>query len=95
LIDEVAAKFGRQKEWIVISGYRSPQFNGLRTRQSKNVAKKSYHMKAMAIDFKISGVSLRKLHRYLLDRKAGGVGLYPESQFIHMDVGPVRKWGAD
>jgi uncharacterized protein YcbK (DUF882 family) len=25
-------------------------------------------------------------------QKAGGVGYYPESDFVHMDVGRVRYW---
>jgi uncharacterized protein YcbK (DUF882 family) len=24
--------------------------------------------------------------------KAGGVGYYPKPGFIHVDVGPVRRW---
>ncbi|MCA9666831.1 MAG: DUF882 domain-containing protein [Myxococcales bacterium] len=95
LLYKVVDHFGRWREVVVISGYRSPRFNTLRTRQSKQVAKKSRHMRGEAIDFQIEGVSLRKLHRYVKKLKAGGLGLYPDSQFIHMDVGPVRYWGGD
>jgi len=27
-----------------------------------------------------------------LSLRGGGVGYYPVSQFVHVDVGPVRKW---
>ncbi|NUQ29594.1 MAG: DUF882 domain-containing protein, partial [Acidobacteriaceae bacterium] len=28
----------------------------------------------------------------ILSLHAGGVGYYPVSQFVHVDVGPVRQW---
>lgn len=92
---QVASHFGRGREIVVISGYRSPLFNRLRTRQSKQVAKESRHLKGQAIDFRISGVAITTLHRYLKKKRWGGVGLYPDSNFVHLDVGPVRFWQGD
>ena len=91
----VADHFGREREIVVISGFRSPRFNRLRTRQSKQVAKQSKHILGKAIDFKISGVPLLKLRRYLEKRRFGGVGYYPESQFVHLDSAKVRRWSGD
>jgi uncharacterized protein YcbK (DUF882 family) len=79
----------------VISGYRSPEYNELRTRQSRQVGKESRHMKGEAIDIRIDGVTITALHDYVRKLRAGGVGFYPDSQFIHMDIGPVRHWGGD
>lgn len=91
----VANHFGRQREIVVISGYRSPLFNRLRTRQSKQVSKESRHLRGQAIDFRISGIPITTLHRYLKKQRWGGLGLYPDSNFVHMDVGPVRLWQGD
>jgi uncharacterized protein YcbK (DUF882 family) len=49
-------------------------------------------MKAMAIDLRLAGNDLHRLHRAAKSLKGGGVGLYTKSGFIHMDTGPVRYW---
>lgn len=76
----------------VISGYRSAETNAMLRNVSLGVAKNSYHTRAMAIDLRLPGRSLRELHRSALKMRAGGVGYYPRSNFIHVDVGPVRRW---
>jgi uncharacterized protein YcbK (DUF882 family) len=83
---------GSRKAYQIISGYRSPQTNAALRSKSGGVAKRSYHMKGKAIDIRLPGCDLKQLHRAALDIKAGGVGYYPESGFIHVDVGPLRSW---
>jgi uncharacterized protein YcbK (DUF882 family) len=46
----------------------------------------------MAIDIRMHGTPLPKIHNVALAMKRGGVGYYPDSEFVHMDVGPIRKW---
>jgi len=92
LLFRVADHFGREREVTMISGYRSPQYNALRTRQSRQVARKSRHMSAQAIDIRIEGVPITDLRDYVKSLRAGGVGFYADSQFVHMDTGPVRYW---
>jgi uncharacterized protein YcbK (DUF882 family) len=78
----------------IVCGYRTPWSNNfLRTRSANTgVAKNSQHTLAKAIDIRIPGVTTRKLRDIALSLQAGGVGYYPVSQFVHVDVGPVRKW---
>ena len=79
----------------VISGYRSPQTNAmLRTRGGAHagVASRSLHMVGKAIDIRVPGVPLKELHRAAVSLKRGGVGIYPTSNFVHVDVGRVRYW---
>jgi uncharacterized protein YcbK (DUF882 family) len=76
----------------VISGYRSPRTNRMLAQASDGVAKRSYHTKGMAIDVRIPGTPLGKICDTALAMKRGGVGFYPDSQFVHVDVGPVRTW---
>nr|WP_311197290.1 YcbK family protein [Vibrio sp. SS-MA-C1-2] len=95
LFDQIAriqAYLGVQREVYVISAYRSPETNKAKRAQSKSVAKKSYHMKGQAMDISIDGVALSKVHEAALELKMGGVGYYPNSNFIHIDTGPVRSW---
>ena len=76
----------------VISGYRSPKTNATLAQQSGGVAKKSLHMKGMAADVRLPGRALSDLKHAAVSLKLGGVGYYPKSDFIHMDVGRVRYW---
>jgi uncharacterized protein YcbK (DUF882 family) len=83
---------GRKGKFHIISGYRSPATNAMLSARSSGVAKRSYHMQGKAIDIRLPGYDLKKLHQAALALKAGGVGCYPSSNFIHVDVGPVRSW---
>jgi len=78
----------------IVCGYRTPWSNNfLRTRSaSTGVAEHSQHMLAKAIDIRVPGVSTAALRDAALALHAGGVGFYPVSQFVHVDVGPVRTW---
>jgi uncharacterized protein YcbK (DUF882 family) len=78
----------------IISGYRTPKTNSMLGSRSEGVAKFSYHMRGQAIDFRLEDRSVRDTHKAVLVRQYGGVGLYTKSQFIHVDTGPVRSWGA-
>lgn len=84
---------GNKDEIHVISGYRSPKTNKMLASKSRGVAKKSYHMKGMAMDIAIPGVDLKTLRDAAISLQKGGVGFYPRSGFIHIDSGPVRRWG--
>ena len=56
------------------------------------MARKSLHLLGQAIDVRLPGRGLRDLHAAAVQQKSGGVGLYPRSDFVHLDVGRVRYW---
>ena len=86
-------KLGRPNGTIdIVCGYRSPWSNNYLREHTKGVAEHSQHMLSKAIDIRVPGVSTRKLDRTALSLRDGGVGYYPHSQFVHVDVGPVRQW---
>ena len=89
---DVAQTVGVAPVFSVISGYRSPQTNAMLHERSGEVAKHSLHLEGMAIDIRLTDVSLNHLHAAALSLGGGGVGYYPESDFVHIDVGPVRTW---
>ena len=76
----------------LISGYRSPSTNAMLRNQGHGVAENSLHIKGMAADVRVPGRSLDLLRRTAISLRAGGVGYYPASQFVHVDVGRVRTW---
>ncbi len=92
LLHDTQTKLGYDGNIEIISGYRSPKTNMILARNSDGVAKHSYHTKGMAIDVRMQGVSLPHLHNVALNMHRGGVGYYPDSEFVHMDVGPIRRW---
>lgn len=85
-------QMGARKEFQVISGYRSPETNKMLAKQHNGVAKRSLHMQGKAIDIRLPEFSLSELRKAALSLKVGGVGYYPNSNFIHLDTGHVRYW---
>tara|TARA_R110002095_G_scaffold199205_2_gene178912 strand:- start:342 stop:899 length:558 start_codon:yes stop_codon:yes gene_type:complete len=78
----------------VVSGYRSPATNNMLRRKSKGVAKNSFHMKGCAVDIKLPK-HLRELKDLAISYKKGGVGYYPKSGFVHVDIrDKPARWGA-
>ena len=88
----VHAQVGREKEVILHSAYRSPEYHKYLIKHNENVARHSFHVSAQAIDFHIQNVSLRSLRQAALRLGRGGVGYYPREQFLHVDCGPRRSW---
>lgn len=85
---------GCNEPYHIVSGYRTPETNAMLRRRSKAVAKHSYHIKAMAIDVTLKSRSVDQIASAATTLKAGGVGRYTASDFVHMDSGPVRYWGS-
>ncbi len=76
----------------VLSGYRSPKTNSMLRNASTGVARNSFHMYGQAIDLRVPGYRTSKLQKVALGLRAGGVGYYPKSDFVHVDTGKVRSW---
>lgn len=87
-----AAKHFHRDRVLIISGYRHPKFNLLLRKKGHQVARDSHHTQGDAVDFQLPGITVMQLHQWASDQKIGGVGLYRESGFVHMDTGPVRHW---
>ena len=88
----VRAKLDVAAPFQVISGYRSAATNAMMHEHSHGVAANSQHVQGKASDVRLEGVELHHLRSAALELGAGGVGYYPVSNFVHMDVGPVRQW---
>ena len=83
---------GARKPFQVISAYRSPATNSDLRKHSSGVASHSLHLDGRAIDIRLPDVRLADLRDAALALKAGGVGYYPGSNFVHIDTGAVRRW---
>ena len=78
----------------IICGYRTPLSNEyLRHRSAHTgVAEHSLHMRAEAIDIRLPGIPTAVVRDAALKLHRGGVGYYRASDFVHVDVGRVRRW---
>lgn len=92
LLTSLSAHLESGERFQVISGYRSPQTNAHLHELSGQVASGSLHMKGEAIDIRLPGVDLTHVRDIALSMAVGGVGYYPTSDFVHVDVGRVRRW---
>lgn len=93
IIYMVHAKTGSSEPLNILSGYRSPKTNAMLKRTGGGgVATHSLHLIGQAIDLRIPGFSTRKIRDIGVSLKAGGVGYYPGSDFVHVDTGRVRTW---
>ncbi|MBY0271832.1 MAG: DUF882 domain-containing protein [Alphaproteobacteria bacterium] len=88
LMHKLQSTLGVQEPYKVICGYRSQQTNATLHRKSKGVAKNSLHMQGKAIDVCLEHTSLKELCQAARSLKAGGVGYYPKSNFVHLDIRP-------
>jgi uncharacterized protein YcbK (DUF882 family) len=93
IVHAIRAMTGSREALHVVSGYRSPQTNAMLRLESSGVAEHSFHMSGQAIDFYLPGRDLRTVRRIALAMRSGGVGYYPYDNFVHVDSGPVRRWG--
>ncbi len=78
--------------YSVISGYRSEETNRKLAKINSGVAKNSYHVKGRAVDIRLPGTETKHLKDAGLALRVGGVGYYPDSNFVHLDTGPHRFW---
>jgi len=94
LHDLTASVQGANGEIDIICGYRTPWSNEyLRHRSAHTgVAEHSLHMRAEAIDIRLPGIPTAVVRDAALKLHRGGVGYYRASDFVHVDVGRVRRW---
>jgi len=92
ILYELRRRAGGRGTYEIISAYRSPQTNEMLRARSDGVATRSLHMEGRAMDVRLVGAPLDRLRDEALALEAGGVGYYPESEFIHVDTGRVRRW---
>lgn len=88
LMYALQSKISLKKPLEVICGYRSLETNNYLRKVSSGVARNSLHVLGRAVDIRMKGICLGKLRDGAKALKMGGVGYYPRSGFIHIDVRP-------
>ncbi len=86
LLIRISGHFGRPV--VVSSGCRSGHGN-----RRAGGAKRSFHLRCMAADVKVVGISEARVLRFARNLPGrGGVGTYCRNSVVHIDVGPRREW---
>jgi uncharacterized protein YcbK (DUF882 family) len=83
------AAFGVDRPLEVTSGFRHVITNDYMTEGG---VRGGPHIEGKAVDFTLPGIETRRLASFGLWLRAGGVGVYPSQNFVHLDSGPVRSW---
>lgn len=78
----------------IVSAYRSEETNEELRRASSGVAKNSLHMRGQALDIRLRRTRTSTLRDAAIGLQQGGVGYYRRSNFVHIDTGEIRRWGA-
>jgi uncharacterized protein YcbK (DUF882 family) len=92
VIWEVYRTAGATEPIVIVSAYRSPQTNAMLRRRSHGVAEHSQHILGRAMDTTMPGMPMERIREIGMRLQHGGVGWYPSSNFVHLDVGGVRAW---
>jgi uncharacterized protein YcbK (DUF882 family) len=92
LLGMLRGRLDTQNPFLVVCGYRSAATNHMLYLRQSGVAANSYHIQGMAIDLRCERRDLGQVRGAAISLAAGGVGYYPSSDFVHVDVGPVRYW---
>ncbi len=92
ILSMIQARSNSSAPFEVLSAYRSPKTNSKLRNASTGVAKNSFHMYGQALDIRSPDLSTKHVRNIAQGLKAGGVGYYPRSGFIHVDTGSVRSW---
>lgn len=86
LLSRIEQHFGRPV--TISSGCRSAGAN-----RRAGGAHESYHLRCMAADIRLTGVSEAALRSYVAQLpERGGIGTYCRNSIVHVDVGPRREW---
>jgi len=92
VLSDLSLLAGVDTPYEVICGYRSPLTNAMLRSVSSGVAEHSQHLLGKAIDIRLPGIPTQRLGAMARTLARGGVGVYLDSNFVHVDTGPVRNW---
>lgn len=92
VLHTIAGRLDATEAFQVISGYRAPETNAARAQTSRRVSRVSLHMSGMAADVRLPGRDSMGMARLAAEMQVGGVGLYRQDGFVHLDCGPARRW---
>lgn len=92
LLHTIGTTLETRAAFHILSAYRSPATNAMLRQYYSGVAEHSLHIEGKAVDISVPGRGTASVRRAAIELQRGGVGYYPESNFVHIDTGSVRAW---
>lgn len=92
IVAQMQLDLDTDEPFSVISAYRTQATNAMLRERDSAVASRSYHVRGMAMDLRLKSRSVEQIRRAASEQRAGGVGAYANSRFVHVDSGPMRSW---
>jgi uncharacterized protein YcbK (DUF882 family) len=89
---DLLEKLDYRGEVQAVCGFRSVETNTMLHNTTSGVVLNSMHTKGRALDFRLTGLDMKKVWEVARSMKRGGTGYYKGSDFVHIDTGPVRFW---
>ena len=78
---------GQGGTFTLLSGFRTRATNSILPGAAEN----SLHLAGQALDIYRDGMTVGEIGTILAEH-SGGLGLYRDNGFVHIDTGPVRRW---
>jgi uncharacterized protein YcbK (DUF882 family) len=90
ILHHLGHKLNGRPEFEIVRGYMTNHADAPFTNGSPD----SYHTAGQAVDLRIAGLSLEHIAMEFINLVDGGVGVYPVQNFVHLDIGPQKRWQA-
>jgi len=89
ILQGIVEQSGQGGTFTLLSGFRTRATN----LTLQGAAENSFHLLGQALDIHRDGMTVGEIGTILAEH-SGGVGLYRDNGFVHVDTGPVRRWSA-
>jgi uncharacterized protein YcbK (DUF882 family) len=87
ILQGIVKESGQGGTFMLLSGFRTRATNAILPGAAEN----SFHLSGQALDIYRDGMAVGEIGASL-EQHSGGMGLYGDNGFVHIDTGPFRRW---
>jgi uncharacterized protein YcbK (DUF882 family) len=88
ILQGIVKESGQGGTFTLLSGFRTRATNAVLPGAADN----SFHLSGQALDIYRDDMTVAQLGASATEH-SGGLGLYGDNGFVHIDTGPFRRWG--
>lgn len=87
ILANIVKQSGQAGAITLLSGFRTRATNAILPGAAEN----SFHLSGQALDIQMDGMTVGEIGAIVAEHP-GGLGLYGNNGFVHIDTGPFRRW---